>query len=676
MIRVRVPGDKSLTHRALLLGALAEGESEVRNALTGEDCRSTAHALRSLGVDIPGLSSGGGVVRFHGVGLNGLRSPRGPLDVGNSGTTARLLLGILSGQPGMKARLTGDASLRSRPMRRVTTPLAAMGARFRELGEEDRLPIEVTGGGLRSLDYPSPVASAQVKSAIILAGLVAGVPVAVTEPRRSRDHTERLLAEMGARTIGHQVADGWRVELRDPPSTLSSLKFTVPGDFSSAAFLLALGLMGGAGEGLEIEDVSLNPTRTGLLRVLERMGMGPSLTVSPDGAREGGGSGSQVVEPRGRITASPGELRGVEVGGEEIPDLVDEVPVLAALAAGARGETVIRGAGELRVKESDRISALATNLSGLGVYVDELSDGLVIRGTDRALSGRVRSFGDHRIVMAFGVLAALPGNRIEVEDPELAEVSFPGFWETLRRVSDRVAAPGGRGNGESRQEPVVVTIDGPAGSGKSTTARAVAERLGYRHLDSGAIYRALTLALIEEGIPTSEWEGLDPERLNRIPVMIAPDGTELRIALGGRVLTDELRGEAVTAAVSEAARVPAVRARLLGLQREAGRAGGLVADGRDMGTVVFPDAAVKVFLVADLEERARRRLIQMGTVEPSPEAVLAEAERIRRRDVVDSSREASPLARPEGALELDTTDLSFDEQVEAIVRAVKELTTS
>jgi 3-phosphoshikimate 1-carboxyvinyltransferase len=682
--RISLPGDKSLTHRALLLGSLATGESHIRNPLTGEDCRSTAAALRALGVRVPALPAGSGSVRITGMGLRGLASPEGDLDVGNSGTTARLLLGILSGQPNVVARLTGDASLRSRPMRRVTFPLEKMGARFVELGEPDRLPIEVRGGALQTLDYPSPVASAQVKSAILLAGLTGSVPVAVLEPRRSRDHTERLLAAMGAPTVGHRVQGGWRVELRDPPDSLLPLDFAVPADFSSAAFILALGILGGAGEGIEIPGVCLNPTRTGLLRVLERMGVGDGLEVIQDSdAGSPGGSGT-AVEPVGALTVRPVSLRGCEVGASEIPDLIDEIPILAVLAARAEGETVLTGAAELRVKESDRLSALAGNLGALGVAVEELPDGLVVQGTDRPLRGRVRCFGDHRIAMAFGILGALPGNAIEVEEPELAEVSFPGFWDEIRRLSKTGSVAGSQRLPGSPPTParlpstpgIVVTIDGPAGSGKSTTARAVAERLGYRHLDSGAIYRALTLSLLEMEIPSEEWADLDADVLAAIPVAVSPRGRSLRITLGDRALGDELRGPEVTSAVSIAARVPAVRARLLDLQREAGKAGRLVADGRDMGSVVFPDAELKVFLVADLEERARRRLLQQGEVDPGSESVREEAERIRHRDALDSSREASPLVRPAGALELDTTNLSFDEQVDAIVHRVKELTTS
>ena len=445
MNRVSVPGDKSLTHRALLLASLATGESRIRNPLQGEDCMSTASALRALGVEVPPLSAGDGSVRITGVGLRGFTSPDADLDVGNSGTTARLLMGILAGQPDFVARLTGDASLRSRPMRRVTVPLEKMGARFAELGEPDRLPIEIRGGDLRSLDYPSPIPSAQVKSAILLAGLVGGVPVSVTEPRRSRDHTERLFATLGAPTVGHAVQGGWRVELRDPPPSLLPLDFTVPADFSSAAFILALGLLGGAGEETEIPGVCLNPTRTGLLRVLERMGAEDGLEIVHDGGAGSPDGFPAGVEPVGDLRVRPVSLRGIEVGASEVPDLIDEIPILAVLAARSEGETVLTGAGELRVKESDRLSALAGNLTALGVSVEELPDGLVIQGTDRPLRGRVPCFGDHRIAMAFGVLGALPGNAIEVEDPALAEVSFPGFWEEIRRLSDNPSAgrPGG-----------------------------------------------------------------------------------------------------------------------------------------------------------------------------------------------------------------------------------------
>lgn len=669
---IRVPGDKSVSHRALLLAAVAEGESRLRGVLAGADCRSTAAALRALGAGVPDPPEDGGEIRVSGRGLRGLSAPDAPLDCGNSGTTARLLLGLLAGLP-VEATLTGDASLRSRPMDRVTEPLTRMGARFVEEGEGGRLPVRVRGGTLETLVHESPVASAQVKSALLLAGLTGGVPVEVVEPGRSRDHTERMLRRMGAE-VSEDAEDAgrWRVRLSEPPAALRPLDLEVPGDFSSAAFLIVLGLLGGAGPGLRIGNVGLNPTRTGLLEVLREMGA----VVRVLEARERDDPGG---EPAGNLEIEPSELRGVRVGGEVIPTLIDEIPILAVAAARAEGVTEIRDAGELRVKESDRIRVLAENLEGVGVRVEELPDGLRIHGSRDRLEGRAVTRGDHRIAMAFGVLGALPGSRVEVDDPGAVGVSFPGFWDVLAQVgvgsgsTSRVetASPRGAGNPSPSRRPLpMVTVDGPAGSGKSTTAREVAGRLGFRHLDSGSLYRALTLALLEAGIPEEEWEELDDARLAGLDLRLATDDGGFRVLVDGRDPGEELRSGRVTSRVSALARVPAVRRRLLELQREAGRRGGVVADGRDMGTVVFPDAEVKVFLTASLEERARRRLLQEGR-KADAEAVEAEARRLRARDRTDEEREAAPLRKPEDALEVDTTSLTFEEQVARIVEAVR-----
>jgi 3-phosphoshikimate 1-carboxyvinyltransferase len=677
---IRVPGDKSITHRALLLAGLAEGESRLSGLLPGEDCRSTAACLRALGVEIPELPLDGSEIRVRSRGAGFLRSPSGPLDCGNSGTTARLLLGLLAGLP-VTAILTGDASLRSRPMRRVTDPLTRMGARFREDGDPDRLPIQVTGGPLESLTYASPVASAQVKSALLLAGLTGGVPVTVVEPHASRDHTERMLrllgvsveAGPGSLVEGGEGDGGWRVSLEPAAGPLPPLEFQVPGDFSSAAFLAAFALLGGAGpEGLRLAEVGINPTRSTLLRVLERMG--GAVEVMGKGGRDAGAG-----EPLGDLVLRPVSLHATEVGGEEIPGLIDEIPVLAVLAARAKGVTRIRDAGELRVKESDRITALVVNLRELGVEVEEFEDGLAIRGTDASLRGRVRTFRDHRIAMAFGVLGALPGNEIQVEDPEVADVSYPGFWTLLAELASGARTSNVRETGaSSRPREVggrrpVVTVDGPAGSGKSSTALAVARALGFRHLDSGALYRGLTLALLRSAVPEENWDDLSEADLSAFSIDLEPRGDGFGILLEGEDPGEALRSREVTRWVSRAARVPAVRTRLLELQREAARDGGVVTDGRDMGTVVFPEAEVKVFLVADLEERARRRLLQEGR-DASPEAVAEEARRLRERDRTDEEREASPLRQPTDAHVLDTTHLSFPEQVGRIVGWVRDHT--
>lgn len=418
-----VPGDKSLTHRALMFAAAARGESRLRGLLAGEDCRSTAAVLRALGNEIPDFPPDGSelVVRSNGIGE--WKEPSETLDCGNSGTTARLMIGLLAGRP-FCATLTGDESLRGRPMRRITDPLSKMGAKVTELETSDRLPLRVCGGELAPLEYRSPKSSAQIKSAVLLAGLSGRVPVSVWEPIRSRDHSERILEALGVEVRSAEREGGWLVESDPPAGVLPPLDMDVPGDPSSAAFLVALALLADEGE-LRIREVGLNPTRTGFFDALRRMGA----DVRMEGARVSGG------EPIGDLVVRPGRLSAIEVDGPELPAMIDEIPILACLAARAEGETRITGADELRAKESDRITAIVDNLRAIGVDAHELPDGLVVRGTERSLRGAVAARHDHRIAMAFGVLAALPGNRIAIDTPQVADVSFPGFWDTLRRLA-------------------------------------------------------------------------------------------------------------------------------------------------------------------------------------------------------------------------------------------------
>lgn len=417
-LSITIPGDKSLTHRALMFAALAEGRSRIRTPLVGADTESTAACLRALGCDVPDLSAPAIVV--EGRGLHGLVAPADVLDCGNSGTTARLLMGILAGHP-LAATLTGDASLCSRPMRRVTGPLAEMGASFEELGAQDRLPVRIRGGGLRALDYDSPHASAQVKSAILLAGLCGAVTVSVREPLLSRDHTERMLLQLGVPLERATDAEGRASVRLSPVQQLAPLDFDVPGDFSSAAFALAMACLGRVA--ILVRNVGINPTRTGFLDVLRRMGADVQLM----NVREACG------EPVADLHAAPSSLRAVRIDGAEVPSLVDEIPVIAALAARAEGTTVIEGAAELRVKESDRIAAMVRNLRAVGALAEELPDGMVIHGSDAPLAGEVAALHDHRIAMAFGVLAA-GGAEIRVDDPGVVGVSFPRFWDLMHQV--------------------------------------------------------------------------------------------------------------------------------------------------------------------------------------------------------------------------------------------------
>jgi 3-phosphoshikimate 1-carboxyvinyltransferase len=412
---IRVPGDKSITHRALLFGALARGTSHVGGALTSLDARSSARVLRQLGAAISPLQRER-VVAITGRGR--LARPEGVLDCGNSGTTTRLLLGMLAGHR-FRARLTGDASLRRRPMRRVTVPLEQMGARISEM-DGDRLPLTIRGGRLRGIAYEMPVSSAQIKSCLLLAGVTGKVPVALREPTgRSRDHTERLLRAFGY--LVEETADGWiRFE---PTGRIEPFDMQVPGDPSSAAFLVGAAVLADGGS-LRIARVGVNPTRTGFLDVLGRMGAGVRV------------EDEEVVfgEPVADLVVGPAALVATEVRAEEIPGLIDEIPLLAVLASRARGTSVFRDVGELRVKESDRLGLIAENLRACGVAAEVRGDDLWVEGGDAAPAGRVRTAGDHRLAMAFAVLGTLPGARVRIDDMACADVSFPRFPETLRAI--------------------------------------------------------------------------------------------------------------------------------------------------------------------------------------------------------------------------------------------------
>jgi 3-phosphoshikimate 1-carboxyvinyltransferase len=410
-----VPGDKSISHRALIFGALSGGVSRIRGILQSADVQSTAGVLRVLGASIPPL---GTAVEIRGGGLHALREPAGDLDCGNSGTSARLLSGVVAGS-GIAARFIGDASLSRRPMRRVKAPLERMGA-IVELPSHGGLPMLVRGAPLHDIEWVSEVPSAQVKSCILLAALCAGVEATVRESSRSRDHTERMLAAMGAEVWSNDEA-----VLLLPATGLQPLDIAVPGDPSSASFFAALAALAPRGE-LMIRHVGVNETRTGFFAALREMGARIELE---DRSLEGGESVADL-----HVAAGSG-LRGVTVGIDAIPTLIDELPLLAAVAAYAEGETRVTGAAELRVKESDRISAVVGNLRALGADADELPDGFVVRGTRPVLRGRVTTHGDHRLAMAFGVLGALPGNEIAIDDRDCVAVSYPGFWSDLARVT-------------------------------------------------------------------------------------------------------------------------------------------------------------------------------------------------------------------------------------------------
>jgi 3-phosphoshikimate 1-carboxyvinyltransferase len=413
----RVPGDKSISHRAALLAAVARGTTEIVGFLEAEDCLASLGAVRALGAEV--MRTATGAYRVTGKGRRGLHEPSNVIDCGNSGTTARLLLGLLAGQP-FWSMLTGDESLRQRPMGRVATPLRTMGATVVGRADSTRLPLAVRGADrVQAIAYESPVASAQVKSAILLAGLAAEAPVTVTEPAPSRDHSERMLRDFGARvdTVGTMVTL--------TPCELTATRVRVPGDFSSAAFLLAAGLVVPHAV-VTVRRVGVNPTRTGMLDVLGAMGASIAWSDVSEGA-----------EPTATLTVRAGELRGTTIDGPLIPRLIDEVPVLAVLAACARGVTEVRGAAELRVKESDRIAAIARELGKMGVSVEERPDGFRLEGPQRFSGAHVHSGGDHRMAMALAVAGLVADGPTLIDDAACIATSFPAFASTLNALAGR-----------------------------------------------------------------------------------------------------------------------------------------------------------------------------------------------------------------------------------------------
>ncbi len=411
---VRVPGDKSISHRSVILGALARGETEIENFLFGADCISTIGITRALGVDIV-TENNRVIVRSGGAGA--FLEPDNVLDAGNSGTTMRLMAGVLSGCPFFSV-LTGDESLRQRPMDRVIKPLTAMGAKITGRKKNTQAPLAISGGNLKPLEYKTPVASAQVKSAILLAGLFADGKTSVTEPYRSRDHTERMLRYFGAEI----EIDEFKVSVRGKPE-LEGKKIIVPGDISSAMFFIAAGAALPGSE-LYIPQVGVNTTRTGALEVLKKMGA--AITLS--NKREVCG------EPVADITVTGGGLEGIEIRGDIIPALIDEIPVLAVVAALAEGETTVRNAQELRHKETDRINAIVKMLSSLGADVEELPDGFIIRGGNVLKGAVCESYGDHRIAMAAAVAGLSARGETVIKQAECVNISYPGFFNTLNNI--------------------------------------------------------------------------------------------------------------------------------------------------------------------------------------------------------------------------------------------------
>ena len=411
---IAIPGDKSISHRAVMLGSIAKGTTRIHNFLQGADCLSTISCFRQMGIEI---ENNGSSVLVHGKGLRGLKKPEQILDCGNSGTTTRLISGILAAQP-FPSTLTGDQSIQKRPMKRIIDPLTQMRAQIRSLHGNRSAPLEITGSKLHSIHYSSPVASAQVKSAVLLAGLYGDGETSVTEPYVSRNHTELMLSRFGANVRTEGTA-----AILLPAEELYGQEIFVPGDISSAAFFIAAGLIVPDSEIL-IHNVGINPTRSGILKVCRDMGA--DLTLLDENQESG--------EPAADILVKSSSLHGTVIEGALIPTLIDELPVIAAMACFAEGQTIIRDAAELKVKESNRIEAMVRSLSAMGADVKETEDGMVIHGKRPLHGARIDSRADHRIAMTFAVISCLAEGETEITDAECVQISYPGFYEDLQRL--------------------------------------------------------------------------------------------------------------------------------------------------------------------------------------------------------------------------------------------------
>ncbi len=633
--RQRPPGDKSISHRALLLGLLCVGETTIKGLLEGEDVLRTAEACRALGGVV--TRSAAGCWSIKGAGLGSVVPPRKPLDFGNAGTGSRLMMGVVAGHP-IVARFDGDASLRKRPMRRVLDPLIKQGARVLEEQEGGRLPIVLQGSGAPfPVEYATPVASAQIKSAILLAGLNSPGRTVVMEREASRDHTEKMLVHFGARvTVEPHNGLGRKITLEGRPN-LQAREVLVPADPSSAAFPLAAALIV-PGSDVLIELVMINPLRCGLIESL--LEMGADITIENWRSE----SGEEIADLRARH--SPG-LRGVEVPAMRTPSMIDEYPILAVVAAFASGNTTMRGLAELRVKESDRLAAIAAGLDANGVSCSIRGDDLCVQGAGGAVrgGGLVETDLDHRIAMSFLIMGLGSQEPVTVDDASMIATSFPDFRALMENSRGEVCVNG-----------LVIAIDGPAASGKGTLARRLAERFSLPHLDTGLLYRATACALLDEGLPLNDVEA----------ATAAARGLSL-------VDFDEerLRSREMGEAASVVAALPPVRAALIDLQRRfANCERGAVLDGRDIGTVICPNAQIKIFVTATPETRAQRRALELAARGEKADynSILCD---VKKRDERDGSRSVAPLKPAIDAIVLDTSELDIEEAFHAALAIVE-----
>ena len=411
---INIPGDKSISHRSIMFGSLAKGSTKISNFLHAEDCLSSISCFRKMGIEV---AIDKNEVIVHGKGLHGLSAPKDLLYTGNSGTTTRLISGILAAQK-FDCKLTGDESIERRPMKRILTPLREMGANITSIRNNDCAPLEIKGSALHGIHYHSPIASAQVKSAILLAGLYADGETSVTEPALSRNHTELMLKNFGC-----DIASLGKTATLKPGNELYACDIIVPSDISSAAFFIVAGLVTPNSE-LLIRNVGINPTRSGIIKVVQDMNGNIELLNQ----RLSGG------EPVADILVKSSNLIATTIEGDIIPTLIDEIPALCILASLAKGTTIIKDAAELKVKESDRITAMCENLTNLGIKATPTEDGMIIEGSDHICGGKIKSYGDHRIAMSFAIASLISDSEITIDDFDCINISYPKFLETLKSV--------------------------------------------------------------------------------------------------------------------------------------------------------------------------------------------------------------------------------------------------
>lgn len=636
---VTVPGDKSISHRALMLGSQVIGRVTVSGLLEGEDVLRTADALRNCGVAIERLPDGSWQV--DGVGVNGLSEPTDVLDMGNSGTGVRLMMGLVAPYP-FSTVFTGDESLRKRPMGRVTTPLGQMGARF-STREGGRLPLTMEGSDeLLPITYELPVASAQVKSAILLAGLGTPGITTVIEKEATRDHTERMLRYFGFHIETESHPDGGcTIRLHgQPKQERKNHHFTVPSDPSSAAFPMVAAMLV-PGSHITLKDVCINPLRTGLFDTLKEMGADIQYESIRDVA------GETVAD----IAVKHSPLEGVTVPAARAPSMIDEYPILAIAAACARGRTVMQGLAELRVKESNRLSAILEGLKTCGVECYEEGDNLIVQGGTPKGGATITTHYDHRIAMSFLVLGLVAESSVTVDDTRAIATSFPNFIPLMQQLGASLDSPT-----VSMDAPLIIAVDGPAASGKGTLARRLADHYGIAYLDTGSLYRAAAMRLV--------YAGMKPDN-------VAAAIAAARAIQPHDIANPKLRQQHIGEAASVISAYPEVREALLEYQRNFAHSGkGAVLDGRDIGTVVCPEAQIKLFITASLETRAERRhreVIGEG-FDISLEAVQKE---LSERDERDMKRKAAPLKPADDAIQLDTSNLTADAVLQHALELLK-----